>query len=205
MQLSAPTTFNTIFWQWFNQSYNAAFNYANRNATSETSYSLLCTSYAIAISSSITIAMTLRKLTGFFLAGKTGTVALLATPIVNYGAVTSSSALNLYFMRNAELKSGISVLDPVTQEEIGKSKIAASKAIWSSIYARWIYLIPIFFANPVFEACARKLKIMPKGGALKFIADITFCGIGLSIAIPTLCAVSEQYPKLPLEQLEEDI
>jgi hypothetical protein len=46
---------------------------------------------------------------------------------------------------------------------------------------------------------------MPKGGALKFIADITFCGIGLSIAIPTLCAVSEQYPKLPLEQLEEDI
>lgn len=191
MQLSAPTTFNTIFWQWFNQSYNAAFNYANRNATTETSYSLLFTSYAIAISSSITIAMTLRKLTGYFLAGKTSMIALLATPVVNYGAVTSSSAMNVYFMRGAELKSGISVLDPETKQEIGKSKIAANKAIWSSIYARWIYLIPIFFSNPVLEAIARKMKIMPKGGVLKFIADLTFCGMGLATAIPILCAVSE--------------
>ena len=31
---AAPTPFNTIFWQWLNQTYNAALNYENRNASS---------------------------------------------------------------------------------------------------------------------------------------------------------------------------
>jgi hypothetical protein len=34
MLISPPTTFNTIFWQWFNQSFNAGLNYGNRNASS---------------------------------------------------------------------------------------------------------------------------------------------------------------------------
>lgn len=32
--VAAPTPFNTIFWQAINQTYNASFNYGNRNATS---------------------------------------------------------------------------------------------------------------------------------------------------------------------------
>lgn len=34
MIIAAPTPFNTIFWQWINQSLNAACNYGNRNASS---------------------------------------------------------------------------------------------------------------------------------------------------------------------------
>ena len=33
MMLSPPTTKSTIFWQWINQTYNAGFNYGNRNAS----------------------------------------------------------------------------------------------------------------------------------------------------------------------------
>lgn len=32
--VAAPTPFNTIFWQWINQTYNASLNYGNRNASS---------------------------------------------------------------------------------------------------------------------------------------------------------------------------
>jgi len=35
MLFLAPTTFNTLFFQWLNQTYNASLNYANRNASSK--------------------------------------------------------------------------------------------------------------------------------------------------------------------------
>jgi len=48
MLLSAPTMVNTIFWQWANQSYNAGFNYANRNASSEQgSEDIMSTKYSV--------------------------------------------------------------------------------------------------------------------------------------------------------------
>ena len=34
MVCTAPTPFNTILWQWVNQTYNAVLNYGNRNASS---------------------------------------------------------------------------------------------------------------------------------------------------------------------------
>jgi hypothetical protein len=89
--------------------------------------------------------MTLRKLTGLVLGGRTGTAATVANSIVNYGAVSFSSGLNVYFMRSGEIETGISVMDPETMQEVGKSKTAATMGIMQTIKCRWIYLIPIFF------------------------------------------------------------
>jgi hypothetical protein len=106
--------------------------------------------------------MSLRKATNILLAGRTGFFASVATPLVNYGAVASSSGLNVYFMRKGEIESGISVMDPETREVVGVSKAAAEMGVWKTIYCRWIYLVPIFFTNPILEAFATALKVMPK-------------------------------------------
>ena len=59
---AAPTPFNTIFWQWLNQTYNAALNYENRNASSTYTTQDIATSYCIATSSAIVVALGIRKL-----------------------------------------------------------------------------------------------------------------------------------------------
>jgi hypothetical protein len=58
--------------------------------------------------------MTLRKILNFAVGARTGVIATVANSIVNYGAVSLSSGLNVYFMRNGEMKSGIDVMDPDT-------------------------------------------------------------------------------------------
>ena len=58
---AAPTPFNTIFWQWINQTYNAALNYENRNASSTYTTQDIAMSYTIATSAAIGVALGIRK------------------------------------------------------------------------------------------------------------------------------------------------
>ena len=59
---AAPTPFNTIFWQWLNQTYNAALNYENRNASSVYTTQDIAMSYTIATTTAIGVALGIRKL-----------------------------------------------------------------------------------------------------------------------------------------------
>jgi hypothetical protein len=58
-----------IFWQWLNQSHNAAVNYSNRNATKPTPTTRFLAGYVGAVSSAVSIAvglsMFLRKASAF--------------------------------------------------------------------------------------------------------------------------------------------
>ena len=59
--LPAPTPFNTIASNWFNQSYNAIVNYGNRNASSIYTTQDMLKGYAAATSSSVFVALGIRK------------------------------------------------------------------------------------------------------------------------------------------------
>ena len=61
MIITAPTPFNTILWQWVNQTYNACLNYGNRNASSNYTNLDIMKSYGAACLSSITVALAIRK------------------------------------------------------------------------------------------------------------------------------------------------
>ena len=61
MIVAAPTPFNTILWQWINQTVNAALNYGNRNASSTYTTKDIAQSYMVACASSIVVALAIRR------------------------------------------------------------------------------------------------------------------------------------------------
>ena len=126
MIITAPTPFNTIFWQWVNQTYNAVLNYGNRNASSNYTTNDIMKSYGYACASSISVALGIRKM----LSGKTkhmkGAKLIVFNSISAFFACSTAGFLNAYFMRQTELEKGISIVDPSNPEvDLGKSKAAA--------------------------------------------------------------------------------
>lgn len=105
--LSRPTIFNTMFWQWVNQSYNAGLNFGNKNSTCNYTNADLGKGYVAAISSSITVAVTLRKMTAKMTATATGKKLLLLNCLVGATAGGCASFCNTMCMRYAEIEKGI--------------------------------------------------------------------------------------------------
>ena len=57
MLMKNPTLWQTLFWQWLNQSHNAGVNYANRNASKPTQLSKFVTGYACAVTAAVSISL----------------------------------------------------------------------------------------------------------------------------------------------------
>jgi len=101
--IAAPTPFNTIFWNWANQTYNASFNYGNRNATSLYTTEDIMKGYSAAVTSSVIVALSIRKA----LSGKTnnlkGAKLIVYNSISSFFACATAGYLNAWFMRSTEL------------------------------------------------------------------------------------------------------
>ena len=121
MVLAPPTQKHTLFWQIVNQTYNAGFNYGNRNGSSETTNEQLLAAYFKATATAVTIACGLRALSPMLLGTNTGAVANIVNYFIGYCAVATSSGVNVLAMRERELETGISVRDAQTGEELGQS------------------------------------------------------------------------------------
>ena len=112
--LPAPTPFNTILSNWFNQSYNAIVNYGNRNASSTYTTTDMLKGYTAATTSSVFVALGIRKA----LEKRTKTMGGAKLLLFNSFSVMIASAvggfLNAWFMRQCEMERGIDVMDPKT-------------------------------------------------------------------------------------------
>lgn len=109
--IAKPTPFNTIFWQWINQTYNALLNYGNRNATSLYTTEDIMKSYSVAVVSSIGVALSIRKLLSGYTKNARGAKLIVFNSISSFFACATSGYLNAYFMRRTELEKGIEIMD----------------------------------------------------------------------------------------------
>jgi len=127
--IAAPTPFNTVFWQWINQTYNAWLNYGNRNASSTYTTKDISMSYFAACSSSIILGLGIRKLLKKRSNSATGAKLILLNSISSFFACASAGFINAWCMRQTEMQKGISVMHPETGEDLGKSKKCAYQAV----------------------------------------------------------------------------
>lgn len=141
MLLMPPTPFNAMFWQWVNQSYNAGFNYVNRNAAGEEegaddSEALqgVLKSYAAATTVACGMAYGLNKVVANATT-MSPAVRQLVTRTVPFLAVATAGAANALLMRYKEAIDGVEVVDAegtkhgksVTAGRLGLAQVAASR------------------------------------------------------------------------------
>jgi hypothetical protein len=62
--------------------------------------------------------------------------------------------------------------------------------------ARWVYLIPIFFSQPILQGILQKFIKLPKAGPLKLITDLALISVGLAVAVPIGCSIYPQYSSI---------
>ena len=71
--------------------------------------------------------------------------------------------------------------------------------------ARWVYLIPIFFTQPILQVVLEKFVKLPKAGPLKLATDLALISVGLTIAVPICCALYPQYSSIKVDALEPEL
>jgi len=200
-------TYGMMFWQWANQTHNAAVNYCNRNASNPTNPTLLGASYTAACAGGMGIAYSLQR----FIATRPWPEVRKARlgSFISFPAVAVANTLNMAFMRSGELVDGIDVIDNDTGAVVGKSRVAAQKAVMETVLSRLIISAGVLFVPPlIMGKIEPKLELKYSGSALKnaklgyLIGVCAACFYGV---LPVSVAAFPQYRVLPRESLEEDL
>jgi len=185
-----------VFWQWFNQSFNAVVNYTNRSGDSPIPLSTLGTSYVAATGGALTTALSLNHLSK--------SLPPLVGRLVPFTSVAVANSINLPLMRIGELQNGITVFTE-SGERIGESKIAARQGISMVVASRVGMASPGMVLIPlVMNSLEGKglFKRMPWAAAP---IQISLLGVILTFATPLCCAIFEQKASIKPTSLEPEL
>lgn len=201
MILSKQTTSNIIFWQWVNQTYNAALNYSNRNASSNLDMKGLSIAYAGAVTASITIGLGMRRILTPYAKNIKGPGQLFFNFLINVTAIGCAGVLNVLIMRSKEIKEGITLVDNEGKER-GKSQIIGKSAVLKTAATRVILPIPPLLLPTIAFYVMEKRNIVPKNRLAKLFTEATIFFGSMAFAPPLCCAIFEQTAKADISNLE---
>jgi hypothetical protein len=196
MSTSVPAT---LFFQFTNQTYGSALNYANRAGGAEVSTSDLATNYALAVGSACGLAYGL----GHWVKVGPPLVRHLGTKpwAVPYASVALAGAANIYFSRRNELATGVPVC-LADGTEVGLSQAAAQQGVLQTVASRGLLLpLPLLVLPPLLVAGASRLPGLgsPRLKVPLELVAITAC---LFVALPGCIAAFPQKLELAVTSLE---
>ena len=191
---------NAVVAQWFNQSYNVAVNFANRNMSNPMPMDVVAKSYALACGTSCGIAVALGKLMKSPAMGRFGLLARL----VPWAAVCTAGCVNCVFVRWGEL-SGIDVTDETGEVALGRSAAAGKDAIQKCCAARVIWTTPVLMGVPLMMAPLSKLGALKRSPRLAMAAEIAIVVGLLFSVVPAALAVFPQRDSLAVEDVEPEV
>lgn len=185
-----------IFWQWFNQSFNAIVNYTNRSGSAPISVEQLTKSYILATGGALVTALGLNRMV-------TRAPPLIGR-LVPFAAVAAANCINIPMMRMKELQEGIPVFD-ANNNKLGQSVKAAQTGIAAVVFSRVIMASPGMVVTPIIVDALDKRGFFKKYPKSQAPLQVIICGILLTFATPLACALFNQKVEVKVSKLEKDI
>lgn len=190
------TTPAVIFWQWFNQSFNAIVNYTNRSGDHPISVSHLGLSYALATSGAVGTALGINSLVKRF--------PPLIGRFVPFTAVAAANCINIPCMRSREIMHGIPIFDE-NGNRLGESTMAARKAISQVVFSRIMMATPGMMIPPFIMNYLDKKPFMQRMPWINAPLQVLLVGFFLVFATPLCCALFPQKSSMHVNHLEHGI
>jgi len=190
------TTPAVVFWQWFNQTFNAIVNYTNRSGDAEITNSMLLQAYLSATGCALGTALGLNALVK--------KLPPLVGRFVPFAAVAAGNCVNIPLMRQRELLHGIPVFDD-NGNRLGDSKVAAKRAIAMTVISRITMALPGMCIPPFFMNRLEEKAFMKRMPWLASPIQILMVGFCLVFATPLCCAIFPQKSSLALDKLEAEL
>ena len=193
------TTPQVVFWQWFNQSFNALVNYTNRNANVPTNYTQLATAYCSATFSALGTAIGLK-------AALANSSSRLIQRFVPFAAVAAANCVNIPLMRQQEILEGMTLTDEHGETAcLSKScaKEGIAKVFTSSVLKKTIKQLqvvasrismaaPGMFALPVIMEKLEKQSWFKSRPSLHAPFQVLGVGCFLIFMVPAACSIWPQ-------------
>jgi len=190
------TTPAVVFWQWFNQSFNATVNYTNRSGDTQISTNTVATSYCAATGGALFTALGLNSLVK--------SLPTLVGRLVPFVACSAANCINIPMMRRLELENG-TMLETEDGQQLGLSKVAAREGIAMVTMSRIAMAMPGMVLIPIImnKLDARGLfRRFPRANAPM---QVGLCGVILMFSTPLCCAIFEQRAAIKPARLENEL